>query len=269
MPALRSSALLAGLSLSAALVAAPALAQQQGRNGWVDPPAKVVSPSEGAAKAGSAKSSSERPAAEAVRAPASKPAKTTAEAAQTTRRAERAAFRPSAHHVARAAREERRGPVRLAIRPAPQPAPAPTASDGRMLGWAIAAQDLTRDYFSTFSQPNGVSLGSTPHFYADRVEFHGRRMTLGAVLAEKRRFFARWPDRRYRARPDTIRTACNAGIATCQVDSTVDFTAINPDRGTRSQGTVAVRLGVSFAAGRPVIVSETSRVLSREQVASR
>ncbi|KMO27577.1 hypothetical protein VQ03_30450, partial [Methylobacterium tarhaniae] len=58
-------------------------------------------------------------------------------------------------------------------------------------------------------------------------------------------------------------------LATCRVQATVDFSAFSPDRGVRSQGTVDLELAVSFAGGRPVIVSETSRVVRREAVASR
>ncbi|ACL59797.1 hypothetical protein [Methylobacterium nodulans] len=269
MTAPSSSALLAGLFLSAATLATPALAQQA-KPGWVDPPSKMEPAARDAATPAQSKPAQPRTA----QAPGPKPRHRTAEAASKPRQADRAEPRPTAHRATRVVREEAaHRPVRLAIRPAPRPAPPPapaeTVSDSRLVGWAVAAQDLTRDYFAAFSQPNGVSLGATPRFYAERVVFHGRTMSLGAVLAEKRRFFARWPERRYRARPDSIRTACNAGVATCQVDSTVDFVAANPDRGARSQGTVAVRLGVSFAAGRPMIVSETSRVLSRERVASR
>ncbi|MGY2047646.1 hypothetical protein [Methylobacterium sp. JK268] len=266
MPAPRIPAALAGLLLTAACAAVPAVAEEA-KPGWVDPPSKVAAPAAVTAKPDSAKVARDAPGKDGPKPdlaahPAASPRKL-----ETVARTEKAARHPAAS-VAR--RETPHRPVRLAIRPAPQPAlPAPApVSNERVVGWAVAAQDLTRDYFSTFSQPNGVSFATQPRFYAQRVVFHGQPMTLAALLAEKRRFFARWPERRYRARPDSIRTACNSGIATCQVDSTVDFVAMNPERGARSQGTVAVRLGVSFADGRPVIVSETSRVISRERVAS-
>ncbi|ACA16993.1 conserved hypothetical protein [Methylobacterium sp. 4-46] len=280
MPAPRPSALLAGLLLNAAALAAPACAQQA-KPSWVDPPSKAESPKadapasaasgQAAGKAAPAKpvAGAERAGPSRKSAAAAEPAKPARRIAQEARPAEPAARRARAEAAPR--REAPHRPVRLAIRPQPRPepaAPAAPASDSRVYGWAVAAQDLTQDYFATLSQPNRVSLGTQTRFYADRVVFHGRPMTLAAVIAEKQRFFARWPERRYRARPDSMRTACNAGIATCQVDSMVDFMAINPERGARSQGTVAVRMAVSFAGGRPVIVAETSRVLSRERVAA-
>lgn len=262
--------------VSGALMAAGSAAAQPS---WVDPPAKTAG--EPAAKprepapSFSAEPKPDRRGAE--RAPVS---------ARTTRNADRIAADTAARVAARRAAqaeerriEERRAALaeerraarraeRLSARP-PRRAPEPVAEpDGRMEDWAVASQDLTRAYFATFSEPNGVVLGATPRFYGDRVVFHGRTMSLSALLAEKRRFLARWPERRYRARPDSIRTACNAGIATCQVESTVDFVAANPGRGVRSEGTVAVRMALSFAGGRPVIVSESSRVLSRDRMAS-
>lgn len=258
--------------VSGALMAAGSAAAQPS---WVDPPAKTAG--EPAAKprepapSFSAEPKPDRRGAE--RAPVS---------ARTTRNADRIAAEAAARRAAqaeerrieerRAALAEERRAARRAERPSagpPRRAPEPVAEpDGRMEDWAVASQDLTRAYFATFSEPNGVVLGATPRFYGDRVVFHGRAMSLSALLAEKRRFLARWPERRYRARPDSIRTACNAGIATCQVESTVDFVAANPGRGVRSEGTVAVRMALSFAGGRPVIVSESSRVLSRDRMAS-
>ncbi len=141
------------------------------------------------------------------------------------------------------------------------------APDGQMRALAAAAQTLNRDYFASISESNGATLGDAPRFYGDSVVFHGRPMSMGALLAEKRRFVARWPERRYRPRPDSVRTACNVELGLCRVRSTVDFSAASPGRGTRSQGTVAVELAVRFVGERPVIVSENSWVMHRERLA--
>ncbi|WP_407521711.1 hypothetical protein [Methylobacterium oryzisoli] len=262
----RPLAALICLVSGALLAAGPARAQPS----WVDPPAKPASePAAKPREPAPSFSAEPRPARRgAERAPVSERAEGRTTRSADRREAESAARAAAARRAAQA--EERRAArraERLAARPprrAPEPMPA---SDDRMQDWAVASQDLARAYFASFSEPNGVVLGTTPRFYGDRVVFHGRPMSLAALLSEKRRFLARWPERRYRARPDSIRTACNAGLATCQVDSTVDFMAANPDRGVRSEGTVAVRLALSFAGGRPVIVSESSRVLSRDRVA--
>jgi hypothetical protein len=44
-----------------------------------------------------------------------------------------------------------------------------------------------------------------------------------------------------------------------------DFTAKSPQTGKVSQGTALLQLGVSFSAGRPMIVIESSQITSRAQ----
>ncbi|QRE75341.1 hypothetical protein [Methylobacterium aquaticum] len=255
------SAALLGLGLTA-LLSPAALAQ-----GWVDPPgrsqAPAPAPSAPAAQVAPAQvPSSQVPSAARAETPrAHVPRRVAEEARRPARSAIHAAT--ASRRAARLARTERPLPVQI-------PAPAPvTVSDSQMRDWAVASQRLARDYLASISGPNGTTLAAAPGFYGSQVVFHGRSMSVASLMAEKRRFVQRWPDRRYRPRPDSLRTACNAGLAVCQVRATVDFSAFSPDRGVRSQGTVDLELAVSLAGARPVIIAETSRVVRRDAVASR
>ncbi len=250
------------LGLGANLLLAPAVLAQ----GWVDPPARGgVAPAPTLAPAPRVEP--------APRAEAAPPAKVQAKAQPSApRRIAEEAHRPArsglhaatqARRAARLARTERPLPVQI-------PAPAPVAaSDGQMRDWALASQRLARDYLASISGSNGATLADAPGFYGNQVVFHGRTMSVASLMSEKRRFVQRWPERRYRPRPDSLRTACSAGLALCQVRATVDFSAFSPARGARSQGTVDLELAISLAGARPVIVSENSRVVRREAVASR
>ncbi|WP_298952405.1 hypothetical protein [uncultured Methylobacterium sp.] len=284
---LRPTVMLASLLVTTALL--PGAAAAQGGNGWVDPPragetAKVESPRAEPARVDPAKPAAATPRPEPVQAEAPKAdareatreaAKATPAPAARSRQAARPQPRAAGHrHGERLAFEPDRRAARRGIetpRPAPVPVPLPmtvrAAPDGQMRALAAAAQTLNRDYFASISESNGATLGDAPRFYGDSVVFHGRPMSMGALLAEKRRFVARWPERRYRLRPDSVRTACNAELGLCRVQSTVDFSAASPGRGTRSQGTVAVELAVRFVGERPVIVSENSWVMHRERLA--
>ncbi|UHC18782.1 hypothetical protein LRS73_13560 [Methylobacterium currus] len=259
------SAALIGLGLTA-LLSPAAMAQ-----GWVDPPNRAApspaatSPAPAPAPAAAAPrfapaARAETPKAHAPRRVAEetrRPARSGLHAATAARRAARLA------RAERLARSER--PLQVQI-----PAPAPVAvSDGQMRDWAVASQRLARDYLASISGSNGAALAAAPGFYGSQVVFHGRPMSVASLMSEKRRFVQRWPERRYRPRPDSLRTACNAGLAVCQVRATVDFSAFSPDRGARSQGTVDLELAVSLAGGRPVIIAENSRVVHRDAVASR
>jgi hypothetical protein len=125
------------------------------------------------------------------------------------------------------------------------------------------AQALAVDYLDLWSAPNQLTLAAASSFYGPTVMFHGRERTLGSVLAEKRRFTERWPQRSYRYRPETTMVACESDGSRCTVWAIFDFSAAGSGQGRRSQGIGEHELVVSLSGGKPVIVAETSRVLQR------
>ena len=131
---------------------------------------------------------------------------------------------------------------------------------------AAAAQRLAVDYLNYWSAPNVLTLDATPHFFASKVLFHGRPMSARALAREKRRFTQRWPHRNYVPRLGTMRTTCKASGNACTVRTAFDFTAASPTRGSQSEGRAILELGMNFVGGRPVIVSESSRVIRRQSV---
>ena len=133
---------------------------------------------------------------------------------------------------------------------------------------AREAQALAVDYLNLWSAPNKLTLAAASSFYGSTVMFHGRERTLDSVLAEKRRFTERWPERTYRYRPGTTMVACESSEARCTVWAIFDFSAAHPSEGRRSLGIAEHEIVVSLSGGRPVIVAETSRVLQRGVVLS-
>jgi len=131
---------------------------------------------------------------------------------------------------------------------------------------AQAARALAVDYLNLWSAPNRLTLAAASSFYGPTVMFHGHERTLGSVLAEKRRFTERWPQRSYQYRPETTMVACESGGARCTVWAIFDFSAASSSQGRRSRGIGEHEIVVSLSSGRPVIVAETSRVLLRETV---
>ena len=131
---------------------------------------------------------------------------------------------------------------------------------------AQAAQALATDYLDLWSAPNQLTLATASSFYGPTVKFHGQKRTLDSVVAEKRRFAERWPQRTYRYRPETTMVACESNGAQCTVWAIFDFSAAGPGRGRRALGIGEHELVVRISSGRPVIVSETSRVLHRGAV---
>lgn len=140
------------------------------------------------------------------------------------------------------------------------PSPSAGASEH-----ARAAEEFTVAYLDYWSGANSAALDTTPDFYAPQVLFYGREVSARALVDEKRRFFRRWPVRDYRVLPDTMRTTCDPAPPVCIVRTTFAFTASNPRSRRLSQGTALLQLGVSFASRHPLIVFETSQVMSRRR----
>jgi len=265
-------------------LASTAAAQQQGaasRGGWIDPPPRAAAPAPGAAtesmkaavpqtpEMNAAKAQPETPRDAAPVRQAAKPepgedalpkaAPTRApgpkRAAALERPPVRESLRRREHHEARQeAGHETHRPHRLAETPATI-GPAPGASSERV----AAARTLTASYLATISGSDDTMVAAATRYYASRVRFYGRPVTTAGLVAEKRSFVQRWPERRYE--PRAMRAACDA--ETCTIRTLVDFRTANPGRGAVSSGAAELILEVGFAGTRPYILGETGRVLRR------
>jgi hypothetical protein len=228
-------------------------AAQTGR-AWIDPPAE------------GAPTPSPAPEAEKQPEPATPPQAASpppAAAAPPARAAEPQApiVRPDAPATRRA---EQPDPPPAASKPATTAQPAKRPDDEKREARAAAARQFATDYLTTWSAPNNAALEETAAFYAPRVLFHGREVTLRRLFNEKRRFAQRWPERDYRPRENGIGTTCNPAGEVCTVHAVFDYTASHPRRRRVSQGTGALQLVVHFIGDRPIIVAEHSTLLGQE-----
>jgi hypothetical protein len=146
--------------------------------------------------------------------------------------------------------------------------PARRVSKNSLTNRRQAAVDFAAAYLNEWSSPNRVTLASTSDFYGPRLLFHGRERSFQSVFAEKRQFAKRWPKRSYQYRPELTQVACDDDEDVCTVWSLFDFSAVNR-QGGQSRGLGEHELVVSFAANKPMIVAETSRVLRRGAIPSR
>ncbi|MCJ2129504.1 hypothetical protein [Methylobacterium sp. E-045] len=239
----------------------------QGRPAWVDPPAKADTkpepkPASPQAVQGAPEASPAQAAKPETAPSAASVAERGTEAPQRTRRGSRHA-EGGIRHSPRRLSQVPPNALPLTVSPGAPPPNMAMASEDRFPEWARKAQRLNEDYLDAVSEPGDGMVAAAPRFYAESVRFHGRTLSLAALMAEKRRFVRRWPDRRYVVQDGSPRTACSVGTSSCIVRSTFDFRAANPRNGARSQGVAELTLEISFAGPRPVIVSESSRVLRR------
>jgi hypothetical protein len=237
------------------MAADSSMATAQTGRAWVDPPARIApAPSQAPAPPQTPPPESPPPqAATPAPAPAAPPAQTAQpqapvakpEAPTSAQTEPPPAARPSAPTVAAQPPKEPEGDKRSAR--------------------ATVARDFAIDYLASWSASNEVALEATAAFYAPRILFHGREMTMKRLFNEKRRFAKRWPERDYRPRQDAIGATCNPAGEVCTVHAVFDFKASNSKRRRVSQGTGALQLIVNFIGDKPVIVAEHSTLLGQER----
>jgi hypothetical protein len=231
--------------------AAPMAAAQTGRT-WVDPPA------EGSA-APSQPPAPQRP---EPAGPSPQAATPPPEPAPTQSAQPRA---PAVEPDPSPTRQAEQPPAAAPSAPGVTAQPLKDPDAGKRKARADAAKDFAIDYLESWSASNDVALEATAAFYAPRILFHGREVTMQRLFNEKRRFVRRWPERDYRPRQDAMGVACNPPGEVCTVHAVFDFTAAHPKRRRISQGTGALQLIVHFIGDKPVIVAEHSTLLGQER----
>ncbi len=264
----RPQALALGLILPLALAGAATAQEQSGasRTGWVDPPPRAAAPvpAQGAVKAPAQAARNALPAPPKVGRRDAEPVRQAArpepgedarpKASGTRALAPKRAAAPERSPGREALRHHARHPHPLAETLAvARPVPAAVAER------AAAAQALMATYLATVSGSGDTMVDAATQFYATRVRFYGRPVTTAGLVAEKRSFAERWPERRYELR--AMRAVCDSEA--CTIRTRVDFRTANPGRGAISSGEAELILEVGFAGTRPYIVGETGRVLRR------
>ena len=127
------------------------------------------------------------------------------------------------------------------------------------------AQLFVNAVISKWSDTNPAGLAGFDSLYAAEIDYFGKRLSRDAVLADKRRFAKRWPERTYKVQSSYAE--CNA--SECFVDGSVEWETRSPARKAMASGVagfsyVLMPLGETF-----VIKRESGHVrLRRNQTPS-
>jgi DnaJ domain len=127
------------------------------------------------------------------------------------------------------------------------------------------AQLFVNAVISKWSDTNPAGLAGFDALYAAEIDYFGKRLSRDAVLADKRRFAKRWPERTYKVQSSYAE--CNA--SECFVDGSVEWETRSPARKAMASGVagfsyVLMPLGKTF-----VIKRESGHVrLRRNQTPS-
>jgi hypothetical protein len=137
------------------------------------------------------------------------------------------------------------------------PTRSDTSSDESVKEAAVA---VVRSLIESDSGNASSSLQAVANMYADTVSYYGRQRTLSKVLADKRNYFLRWPERAYRIRNGSLMVTCANGA--CMVSGIYDWVVRSIQRNKQARG--AARFSYTISLGpNPKIVSEAGRVLKK------
>ena len=117
------------------------------------------------------------------------------------------------------------------------------------------ARHVVLGYNAYWSQ-GGTNVEGLATYYADMVTYYNGTVPREKVMAEKRKFSARWPIRHYTVDLDSLFIQCDGGG--CNVTGVLAWDCTSPERVAHSVGTANFALRIVNS----VIVSENGSVLS-------
>jgi S1-C subfamily serine protease len=136
----------------------------------------------------------------------------------------------------------------------PRPQPYNT-SEGSLGDAAIA---VVRSLIESDSGDASSSLHLVASEYADSVSYYGKQKTLSEILADKRDYFMRWPERAYHIRENTLMVAC--ANEACMVSGIYDWAVRSIPRNKQAQGAAQFSYTISLGPT-PKVISESGHVL--------
>ena len=145
--------------------------------------------------------------------------------------------------------------------PAPQAAIQESGSVGANL--ELRTKEFVASLFAAWSS-NDLKVASLDALYADQVDYYGKTAHRPSIVADKRKFMERWPQRRYTVRETSTVAHCN-DKQICTLIGSIDWASFNPTTLAGARGIADIQYGISWSGDEPKIVLETSKVLNRQQ----
>ncbi|RAZ71810.1 S1C family serine protease [Mesorhizobium atlanticum] len=146
--------------------------------------------------------------------------------------------------------------------PSPTTAEVPSVQSGTSSNETVkeAAVAVIRNLIERDSSDAWSSLQAVANVYADTVSYYGKQRPLSEVLADKRDYFARWPERAYRIRNESLMVTCANGA--CMVSGIYDWAVRSIPRNKQARGAARFSYAISLGPN-PKIISEAGNVLKQ------
>ena len=128
---------------------------------------------------------------------------------------------------------------------------------------AQRAVEFVHANFSAGSADAASALAWIGSHYGKSIDYYGRAVPFNAVLAEKRAYVQRWPERVYIPAEKALAVNCAPGGRICRVSGTVQYECRSYSRGAYAGGLASFAMTIDMTGASPIVISEDGRVLVR------
>ncbi|MGX8007721.1 hypothetical protein ACVDG8_001290 [Mesorhizobium sp. ORM8.1] len=133
-----------------------------------------------------------------------------------------------------------------------------TEGSGNRQQLESAAVDFVKGLIEHHGDNANLAIAQVQSSYAGVVDYYGKLTDLNSIIADKRNYFQRWPERGYSVRDNTIVVTC--ANDRCMVSGTYDWIVRSLPRHKQAKG--AAQFSYTIAIGsNPKIIAEAGRVL--------
>ena len=125
-------------------------------------------------------------------------------------------------------------------------------------GTRADAERAIQAYLALWSHDADVNAASIERFYPPQAIYYGHAYSRAEILADKRAYVRRWPQRSYREVPGTLSAHCNADRSLCAVGVIMEWRRVGA-----KVSIGRARLGFDFVPsdGARKIARESARIL--------
>ncbi|GLQ77319.1 hypothetical protein GCM10007881_08350 [Mesorhizobium huakuii] len=142
------------------------------------------------------------------------------------------------------------------VSPTPSPTPAEASADERQLESAAVA--FIKGLIEHHGDNADLAIAQVQNSYAGIVDYYGKPTDLSSIIADKRSYFQRWPERGYNLHDESVIVTC--ANDQCMVSGTYDWVVRSLPRHKQAKG--VARFSYTIAIGQnPKIIAETSKVM--------
>lgn len=122
------------------------------------------------------------------------------------------------------------------------------------------AKSIVAAYYSEWSR-SGTDVEALSGYYGDFADFYGTSEPRDKIMAEKRKFSARWPVRHYTIKTNSVFATCSE---TCSVTGVVEWDVASVERAAHSVGTAnfVLKIALNPTGSSGTILSENGTVLA-------